>query len=201
MAWTNIPTFTVGQVLTSTTMNAVRSNANIGHLICTSASRPAGPDTGSMIYETDTSKLLVWNGTTWNDVYPSSPTMFSAYGLASYTITNGVEFVFNTVVANVGSGYSSTTGRFTASVDGYYMFHYSFLSQASAATVDTRLRINQSTIIASAYSGDSVSSYKSGGASAGTFLTAGQYVSISSWGTSTAHPDAAHQVFCGSRVQ
>jgi len=131
----------------------------------------------------------------------ADPTMFSAYGLASYTISGGVEFVFNTVVVNIGSGYNSSTGRFTAPVDGYYMFHYSFLSQASAATVDTRLRVNGSTLLAAAYSGDSVSSYKSGGASAGTFLTAGQYVSVISWGTSVCHADAGHQVFCGSRVK
>ena len=65
MPWTNIPTFTVGQVLTSSTMNAMRSNATIGHTICTSSSRPAAPDTGTMIYETDTQRVLVYSGTAW----------------------------------------------------------------------------------------------------------------------------------------
>jgi hypothetical protein len=201
MAWTDIPAFTGGQVLTSAVMNQMRANERIGHIVCTSGTRPSAPDEGTMVYETDTSKILVWSGTAWNDVYPLPPTMFSAYGLASYTIGSNVEFRFNNVVANVGSGYSSTTGRFTAPVSGYYMFHYSFLSQASAATVDTRLRVNQSTIIAAAYSGDGVSSYKSGGASAGTFLTAGQYVSVVSFGTSTVHADPVHAVFCGNLVR
>ena len=57
-------------------MNNMRSNANIGHLICTSASRPAAPDTGSMIYETDTSRTLVWNGTAWT--YTSTLVVTSA---------------------------------------------------------------------------------------------------------------------------
>jgi hypothetical protein len=65
MAWTNIPTFTVGQVLTAATMNNMRVNATIGHTICTSSSRPAGVDTGTMIYETDTQRVLVYSGTAW----------------------------------------------------------------------------------------------------------------------------------------
>lgn len=65
MPWTNIPTFTVGQVLTSSTMNSMRVNANIGHLICTSANRPVAPDTGSMIYETDTQLFHTYNGSAW----------------------------------------------------------------------------------------------------------------------------------------
>ena len=131
----------------------------------------------------------------------AAPIMFSAYGLTNYSVASGTDFLFNTVVVNVGSGYNSATGRFTAPVDGYYMFHYSFLSVASASVVDTRLRVNGSTLLAAAYSGDGVSSYKSGGASAGTFLTAGQYVSVLAFGIAYCHPDAAHQVFCGSRVK
>lgn len=68
MTWTNLPTFTVGQTLTATTMNQMRENANIGHLVCTSTSRPASPDEGTMIYETDTAKVMVWNGTAWRQV-------------------------------------------------------------------------------------------------------------------------------------
>ena len=68
MPLTNIPTFTVGQVLTSATMNNMRVNATIGHTICTSSSRPAAPDTGTMIYETDTARMLVWNGSAWRVV-------------------------------------------------------------------------------------------------------------------------------------
>jgi len=68
MPWTNLPAFTVGQILTSATMNNMRENANIGHLICTSTSRPAAPDEGTMIYETDTDLLYVWTGAAWLQV-------------------------------------------------------------------------------------------------------------------------------------
>ena len=66
MAWTDVPDFTVGQVLTSARINQMRNNDNIGHRVCTSATRPSSPDTGSMIYESDTSRTLVWNGSAWN---------------------------------------------------------------------------------------------------------------------------------------
>jgi hypothetical protein len=76
MAWTNIPTFTVGQVLTAATMNNMRVNATIGHTICTSSSRPAGVDTGTMIYETDTGYARVYDGTLWRQASPA-PTVTS----------------------------------------------------------------------------------------------------------------------------
>ena len=36
--------------------------------VCTSTTRPTAPYEGQMIYETDTDKVLVWNGTAW---YPN----------------------------------------------------------------------------------------------------------------------------------
>lgn len=33
--------------------------------VCTSSTRPATPFEGQMIYETDTDKVLVWNGSAW----------------------------------------------------------------------------------------------------------------------------------------
>lgn len=36
--------------------------------VCTSATRPASPYEGQMIYETDTDRVLVWTGTAW---YPA----------------------------------------------------------------------------------------------------------------------------------
>jgi hypothetical protein len=36
--------------------------------VCTSSTRPASPYTGQMIYESDTNKLRLWNGSAWSDV-------------------------------------------------------------------------------------------------------------------------------------
>jgi hypothetical protein len=68
MAWTDIPAFTGGQVLTSAVMNQMRANERIGHIVCTSGTRPSAPDEGTMVYETDTKKVFVWNGAAWRQV-------------------------------------------------------------------------------------------------------------------------------------
>jgi hypothetical protein len=48
--------------------------------VCTSTTRPASPYEGQVIYETDTDKVLVWNGTAW---YPNWNT---AWGIVANTI-------------------------------------------------------------------------------------------------------------------
>lgn len=84
MPWTNVPTFTVGQVLTAATMNNMRVNATIGHTICTSSSRPAAPDTGQMIYETDTGLAYVYSGSAWVKVLQQKSTTTTGWTNATY---------------------------------------------------------------------------------------------------------------------
>jgi hypothetical protein len=55
-------------------MNNMRANANIGHLICTSTNRPAAPDTGTMIYESDTALVYVYSGSAWVKVVQQTTT-------------------------------------------------------------------------------------------------------------------------------
>lgn len=120
MAWTDVPDFTVGQVLTSSRMNQMRNNDNIGHRVCTSTTRPASPDAGTMIYETDTSKLLVWDGVAWSDVYPSSPTgSLIAYAGASaptgWLLCDGTgksTTTYATLFATLAYTYGGSAGTF-----------------------------------------------------------------------------------------
>jgi hypothetical protein len=86
MAWTDLPILAVGDVLTASYMNSLRDNAGIGHVVCTSSTRPASPNTGTMIYETDTGKVLVWDGSAWVSVYPASPPMLIATMSSPQTI-------------------------------------------------------------------------------------------------------------------
>ena len=37
--------------------------------VCTSSTRPTAPYTGQMIFETDTSAILFWNGTSWQGAF------------------------------------------------------------------------------------------------------------------------------------
>jgi hypothetical protein len=119
MPWTDITAFTGGQVLTSAVMNQMRVNERIGHIVCTSSTRPASPDAGTMIYESDTLSFQVWNGTYWSQVWPQlfvtasdTTTQTGAansdfvYATATITLTPGVWLVqgsavlFNTVTAD-----------------------------------------------------------------------------------------------------
>jgi hypothetical protein len=156
MAWTDIPDFTVGQVLTSSRMNEMRDNANLGHVVCTSATRPSSPGTGAMIYETDTGKSYIWDGSAWQQiaVSGSSPTldtltvsgnqtvngysyapntpMFSARATAG-TAATGTWNTYADVFVNVGNHFNTTNGLFTAPVAAKYFFIWSAFTEAANA--------------------------------------------------------------------
>lgn len=56
-------TFTAGSVLTAAQMMTYLMNQVI--IKCTSGTRPSGPDEGMTIYETDTDKILTYDGSGW----------------------------------------------------------------------------------------------------------------------------------------
>lgn len=76
--------------------------------VCLSTSRPTVPYVGQTIFETDTNKLLVWNGTVW--VIPNSPAQNPA----------GLEFV-STTTFTTGTSVSLPTGTFTTSYTNYLL--------------------------------------------------------------------------------
>lgn len=68
-----VPTQTAGtsEILASDWNTYVRDNFDsikFGHIVCTSSTRPTGIAEGTMIYETDTQKVLVYNGSSWVEV-------------------------------------------------------------------------------------------------------------------------------------
>lgn len=74
--------------------------------VCTSSTRPASPYDGQVIYETDTDKTLVWNGSGW---------VMLATGTAN---APGLELV---KTQTIGSAVSSVevTGAFSSTYDSY----------------------------------------------------------------------------------
>lgn len=65
-------TFNAGDVLTAADMNTYLMNQAV--ISCTSGSRPGSPTDGMVIYETDTNKLLVREGSVWRRVPIDSET-------------------------------------------------------------------------------------------------------------------------------
>lgn len=68
-----VPTQTAGtsELLASDWNTYVRDNFDsikFGHVVCTSSTRPTGIAEGTMIYETDTDKVLVYSGSAWVEI-------------------------------------------------------------------------------------------------------------------------------------
>ena len=93
--------------------------------ICTSSTRPATPYEGQMIYETDTDKVLVYNGTAW--VIPNSPAqnpqglelVTTATCSSGGTASGGVVTIGTTVSSvTVSSAFSATYDNYKIIVNG-----------------------------------------------------------------------------------
>lgn len=78
--------------------------------VCTSSTRPASPFEGQAIFETDTDRMLIWNGTTW--VIPNQTT----------TNPTGLELI---KTQTVGSGVSSAvvSNVFSTTYDNYKILY------------------------------------------------------------------------------
>lgn len=110
--------------------------------VCTSSTRPASPYDGQVIWETDTDKTLVWNGSAW--VYLSTSTanpvgleliktQTIGSGVASVTVSDAFNSTFDnykivvfggtlSIANNVGIALGSST---TAYYHGGSVFNYS----------------------------------------------------------------------------
>ena len=104
---------------------------------CTSSTRPASPSTGDTLFETDTKKIIVWNGSNWyvynyddttafsntlslsfdgsNDFLTTnySPTASSAFSVSMWTkssnTTQSMAYFSNGTVAGTPGGFQLLT--------------------------------------------------------------------------------------------
>ena len=71
--------------------------------VCTSGTRPTAPYEGQMIFETDTDRMYVWNGSAW--VIPNqttqNPTGLELITSATFSgTTNNVPYIFSSTYDN-----------------------------------------------------------------------------------------------------
>ena len=91
--------------------------------VCTFANRPTTPYEGQVIYETDTDKVFVWNGTAW--VVPNSPaqnpTGLELITACTVTSVGGTAATASGGVVTIGTSNTSVTvsSAFSTTYDNY----------------------------------------------------------------------------------
>jgi hypothetical protein len=160
-----VPTQTAGtsELLASDWNTYVRDNFDsikFGHIVCTSTTRPTGIAEGTMIYETDTNKVLVYNGSSWvevNDldstdgVSTSAQTKLDTVGLihiATATATSGSAL-------SVNDCFSSTYENYLITGFGEVVSNY--------ASCSLRLRVGGVDTAGSSYSWGQAGGHAGGG--------------------------------------
>ena len=105
--------------------------------VCTSSTRPAAPFEGQAIFETDTDRMLIWNGTTW--VMPNRNT----------TNPDGLEFIKTESFSNVSN--FEVTG-FSTDYD-WYNINFNGIKTTSGSSAVLGVLYNGATARNSAYYG------------------------------------------------
>ena len=114
---------------------------------------PLSSGTDYMYMEhTSTGQFEMWNGngsvstTKFMDVSPAGyikepkQPSFAAYrAQSSWSVGSGDEMVFNNTRHNIGSHYSTSTGRFTAPVSGSYLFTFFIIFTGNYASAYVRM--------------------------------------------------------------
>ena len=131
--------------------NYIGSSAIAQPGVVTSTTRPASPYEGQVIYETDTNRVLVWDASAWLQIpvldsggrlLIQNQVAFQAKGPVNAAAPGTNPVIFSKVDLNIGNGYSTTTGRFTAPVAGTYFVTWSFLTANANDTYRFYLRKN-----------------------------------------------------------
>lgn len=160
--------------------------------VCTSATRPASAYEGQIIYETDTDRVLVWNGASWIGTEKLDSVQVNSLGhlnIFSQPIISGQVgsfanpsiglIPFDDFWVSRGITYNSTTRRFTVPTAGVYQITMNpfFLSGVAPGRVYVGVNTdspNSTTHRGSAYRDSS--SFETGSINSIISLNAGDYV-------------------------
>ena len=101
--------------------------------VCTSSTRPASPYDGQVIYETDTDRTLVWNGTGWVFLATSRAnaggldlvkTQTIGSAVSSVTVTDAFSSTYENYLISISGGVASASNSLLmtlgATATGYY---------------------------------------------------------------------------------
>jgi hypothetical protein len=138
---------------------------------------------------------------------PNQPSFHAHRSAGDYTASSPTTYVFNNVSYNNGGHYSTSTGRFTAPVTGYYLFNYNILGRGLTSGGRTAIYINGSKYIsvgsnsAQTYTGASGEIMHS--ATVQILLSANDFVDVRVWtaGTGDFYGDTnGHNGFSGHLI-
>jgi hypothetical protein len=138
---------------------------------------------------------------------PAQPSFHAHRTAGDYTASSPTTYVFNNVSYNNGSHYSTSTGRFTAPVSGYYIFSYNVLGRGLTSGGRTAIYVNGNKYI-SVGGGSSQTYVGSTGemmhsATVQMLLSANDFVDVRVWtaGTGDFYGDAnGHNGFSGHLI-
>ena len=115
-------------------MTISATNQGLRSGVCTSTSRPSSPFAGQLIFETDTNRLAVWNGTSWvflaDADTPSGlqlvKTQTIGSAVSSVTVTNAFSSEFENYRISIIGGVTSLNNNLIltlgSTATGYYRF-------------------------------------------------------------------------------
>ena len=149
---------------------------NTGTLLTNASSFPASQlsDQFSVSSSAPSNSVVVSASGTMTRPYQ---TAFKAVCTTAYTVAANTEIVFGTTVNNIGSGYNSSTGRFTAPVSGFYHFNVN-LRYIGLSYYSWTWRKNGNTQAYCEVAGAGALESINGGYGICFYLNAGDYVSI-----------------------
>ncbi|MEV0151581.1 MULTISPECIES: hypothetical protein [unclassified Nonomuraea] len=120
-------TFTAGEILTAADVMTYLMNQVV--VVCTSGTRPSSPAEGRVIYETDTDRMMIWDGTAWAEALINSTSrpccgVTRATDQAVGTGTTGILVSWSTEnydVGNMTTGSGTTLATIPANRGGKYL--------------------------------------------------------------------------------
>lgn len=111
--------------------NYIPSSALTKAGVCTSITRPASPYDGQVIYETDTDRTLVWNGSAWVFLSTSTANPVGMELIASSTFINSNNMLMNNCFSSTYDNYSVTIN-----ITSFSAATGVFMRLANGSTVD-----------------------------------------------------------------